>query len=1203
MSETIKPKSDLLADWASNGVHAISAEDGRNIIKSTVNVSPETAADNTITNTDPAVEPLTVKAAAGQTAAMLAVKDSTGTLLSSIDASGSFTGTVSGSVSGNVTGTVGGATATNVAAATTLANAATASNTASTIVRRDSSKNFAANNITANQVTGLSAPTNGTDATHKTYVDDKVANSTSFLKACRLATTDTIDTIPSSLIVLDGVQTVEGDRILMKNFVGIGLHSTANGVYTATESGTWQRTSDLIVTGSIVRVQEGTTNGGTQWLISVDTDDGDIHINPTMIAGSGISIGYSNVGATISATVSGSSSNTANTLVQRDASGNFACGTITGALSGNATTATNVDFVPAQGKDHINSANYTAGSLVANPINFDPAGYVTITRGNSTGAIFPTPTFRGFPNLEVFPSGRLWVAYSSGSSHGAVGSVTMTLYSDDKGHTWSTDTLLAPVEGSPLSNSHLSSTGLLKSGTYKNRLFLTYWTDASTFTHVIYSDDFGATWSQGVNCYDSGAEFTTYVVSSTPFVAPDGSILVAGYGHTSGSSAYKCTALKSTDGGATWSRVSVIYDGSQGANANEQPEEPQMILLNDGQTILCSFREDGASSAVATKGTIRFKKSTDSGATWTDISSTYAAAPINGYGRPNICQTETGTVVCVTRAIPSILPDGDGVIHTSHDNGVTWTPYRKIDARNWFYSYGDVKRVGKNQLGFVYGIQNSAFSRSDVCFTYLIDGVGVSPFGGTIQEKVRASQLVSGSTNLDWVAPPSVATATDGTTLQTTLNSLINYLGSIGFGGHPLNCGSLTGLWEADTITNTVNDLNGTFSSNTHLTSTGGADITPTTSGGSFGVSSNKLVNSSPSGNNVVYWAVSAADGTFDADFTWNGSSQAWFLFRLSGATTYLMATMDATSTKLYKNVSGSLTLLSNPGLGGAFTSGVEQHIQVILAGASITVKVAGVTVISHTLSAGDQSTFLTPANIGWFMPTNTDKVDNVVFHNDLVTGSAISYVPDQSSHAYNLTQPTSNQQPTIYLAGSTPGLFNEKPFLKVYNLQNMYTSSFSLQSQPNAYVGVFFFDVANSGIENIMRCKFGSSYVQSLQVNTATYSKKLSLYAGTSGAAGTNPFSFTGVQTPGGPYLISALFNGASSLIRCNGKTVYRSTSWNHIATDGIDQFQLGDPDVGTAFLTPGVCVLAHGSPTIAEIMQCERYFANKYNIRLAVE
>lgn len=58
---------------------------------------------------------------------------------------------------------------------TDLTNA-TSANTANTIVERDGGGNFAANDITASSVTGLSAPVNPSDAANKSYVDSLVSS-------------------------------------------------------------------------------------------------------------------------------------------------------------------------------------------------------------------------------------------------------------------------------------------------------------------------------------------------------------------------------------------------------------------------------------------------------------------------------------------------------------------------------------------------------------------------------------------------------------------------------------------------------------------------------------------------------------------------------------------------------------------------------------------------------------------------------------------------------------------------------------------------------------------------------------------------------------------------------------------------------------------------------------------------------------------
>ncbi len=81
-----------------------------------------------------------------------ATSATTATTATTAGSAASFTGSLAGNVTGpqgaTVVATVGGVTAANVAAGANLANAATNVNTASTIVKRDASGNFAAGTIT-----------------------------------------------------------------------------------------------------------------------------------------------------------------------------------------------------------------------------------------------------------------------------------------------------------------------------------------------------------------------------------------------------------------------------------------------------------------------------------------------------------------------------------------------------------------------------------------------------------------------------------------------------------------------------------------------------------------------------------------------------------------------------------------------------------------------------------------------------------------------------------------------------------------------------------------------------------------------------------------------------------------------------------------------------------------------------------------------
>lgn len=164
-------------------------------------------------------------------------------------------------------------------------DAATNANTASAIVQRDSSGNFAAGTITAATVTGLSNPINGTDAANKSYVDASAAGLT-VKQAARAGTTANVTLAGGAPNVVDTVTLAANDRILVKN----QADQKENGIYYVStlgtgSNGTWTRTTDansgaLLATGTYVFVTAGTANVNAAY---------------TMVTQGTITIGTSNI--------------------------------------------------------------------------------------------------------------------------------------------------------------------------------------------------------------------------------------------------------------------------------------------------------------------------------------------------------------------------------------------------------------------------------------------------------------------------------------------------------------------------------------------------------------------------------------------------------------------------------------------------------------------------------------------------------------------------------------------------------------------------------------------------------------------------------------------------------------------------------------------------------------------------------------------
>ena len=177
-------------------------------------------------------------------------------------------------------------------------DASTASNTASTIVFRDSSGDFAANDITANKVTGLSAPTADTDAANKAYVD-AARSGLDVKQSVRVATDGSDISLTNTTTTVDGVTLTDGDRILVKD----QTDASENGIYVVSTSGAWSRSTDAdssaeVTAGLFTFVSEGDANADSGWVLStndaITLDTTDLTFNKfsgagQIIAGDGLS--------------------------------------------------------------------------------------------------------------------------------------------------------------------------------------------------------------------------------------------------------------------------------------------------------------------------------------------------------------------------------------------------------------------------------------------------------------------------------------------------------------------------------------------------------------------------------------------------------------------------------------------------------------------------------------------------------------------------------------------------------------------------------------------------------------------------------------------------------------------------------------------------------------------------------------------------
>ena len=160
---------------------------------------------------------------------------------------------------------------------------------------------------------------------------------------------------------------------------GLSISGTEFSLVTPVSSATALATGRTIgMTGDVVWTSasfDGTGNvTGTAAIqpnsVALGTDTTGNYVTAGATSGTGISGSVSSEGGTFTVTSNATNANTASTIVARDGSGNFSAGTVTGALSGNASTATALATGRTIGM---------TGDVVWTSASFDGSGNVTGT--------------------------------------------------------------------------------------------------------------------------------------------------------------------------------------------------------------------------------------------------------------------------------------------------------------------------------------------------------------------------------------------------------------------------------------------------------------------------------------------------------------------------------------------------------------------------------------------------------------------------------------------------------------------------------------------------------------------------------------------------------------------------------------------------------------------------------------------------------
>ena len=125
------------------------------------------------------------------------------------------------------------------------------------------------NVIVGGTLTLSGAPSSDLQAATKGYVD-ATATGLDVKASCRVASTANIVLATGGLLTIDGVVTVAGDRVLVKN------QSTAsqNGIYVVA-AGAWSRSTDAdtsaeVTAGMFTFISEGTANADSGWVLTTN---------------------------------------------------------------------------------------------------------------------------------------------------------------------------------------------------------------------------------------------------------------------------------------------------------------------------------------------------------------------------------------------------------------------------------------------------------------------------------------------------------------------------------------------------------------------------------------------------------------------------------------------------------------------------------------------------------------------------------------------------------------------------------------------------------------------------------------------------------------------------------------------------------------------------------------------------------------------
>ena len=257
-------------------------------------------------------------------------------------------------VSGNISGSAGSVanaltlgtyltgSSFNGSSAVTATVDATSANTASKVVARDASGNFSAGTITAT-LSGAA-----TSATTATNLASGAANQIPYQTSAGTTSFAVAPTVTGSVLSWNGSAFAYTTNIATATSATSATSATtatnlAGGGAGQLPYNTGSGATSFLAAGTAGYVLQSNGTSAPSWVAATAAANNGsltLAVSGTGLSGSATFTANQATSSTFTVTSNATSANTASTIVARDASGNFSAGTITAALSGNATTAT-----------------------------------------------------------------------------------------------------------------------------------------------------------------------------------------------------------------------------------------------------------------------------------------------------------------------------------------------------------------------------------------------------------------------------------------------------------------------------------------------------------------------------------------------------------------------------------------------------------------------------------------------------------------------------------------------------------------------------------------------------------------------------------------------------------------------------------------------------------------------------------------------